>query len=228
VAFSEYSNVVQRDQAFGAGYRSIYEHYREEAEYNRELMKKDDQDLNTTLIFVSFLWLSGVCILTQAQAGLFSAITSTFIIEVNSKLTPNPNGETTVLFRVLIYKTDNTTLGGGRPTLPPWKGPPRTVAHVQAILFANLAASLLSAFLTMLGKRRLNRHASIDMQGLAVECNQNRQRKLDGIVTWYFDYVVESTVDAAGYTAASRLRPLPLSLGDQRHRCILRPQCNIV
>ena len=44
----------------------------------------------------------------------------------------------------------------------------------------------------MLGKQWLNRYASIDMRGTAIERSQNRQRKLDGIVTWYFDQVMES------------------------------------
>jgi len=44
----------------------------------------------------------------------------------------------------------------------------------------------------MLGKQWLNRYASIDVRGSAIERSQNRQRKLDGIVTWYFDYVMES------------------------------------
>jgi len=43
----------------------------------------------------------------------------------------------------------------------------------------------------MLGKQWLNRYASTDMRGNAIERSQNRQRKLDGIVTWYFDYVME-------------------------------------
>ena len=44
----------------------------------------------------------------------------------------------------------------------------------------------------MLGKQWLNRYASTDMRGTAVERSQNRQRKLDGVATWYFDYVMES------------------------------------
>ena len=64
--------------------------------------------------------------------------------------------------------------------------------HVQAILFASLAVSLLSAFLAMLGKQWLNRYASADMRGSAVEHGRNRQRKLDGTVAWYFDNVLES------------------------------------
>jgi len=126
------------------------------------------------------------------QAGLFSAVASAFIIEVNSHLQQDPNDETAALLRVLIYKIDNTTFGNDAPTLPQWTGPPHTVVQVQTILFASLAASLLSAFLAMLGKQWLNRYALTDMRGTAIERSQNRQRKLDGIVTWYFDHVMES------------------------------------
>jgi len=126
------------------------------------------------------------------QAGLFSAVTSAFIIEVHSHLQPDPNDETAALLRVLIHKIDNTTFGNNPPTLPQWTGPPDTIVHVQAILFASLAASLLSAFLAMLGKQWVNRYASTNMRGTAIERSQDRQRKLDGIVAWYFDHVMES------------------------------------
>ena len=128
----------------------------------------------------------------MSQAGLFSAVASAFIIDVGSQLQPDPNDQTVALLRVLIYKIDNTTFGNDVPTLPQWTGPPRMIVDVQAILFASLTASLLSAFLAMLGKQWLNRYASIDVRGSAIERSQNRQRKLDGIVSWYFDYVLES------------------------------------
>ena len=66
------------------------------------------------------------------------------------------------------------------------------IVQVQALLFASLTASLFSAFLVILGKQWLNRYASIDMRGSAIERSRNRQRKLDGIVNWYFDNVMES------------------------------------
>ena len=66
------------------------------------------------------------------------------------------------------------------------------IVQVQALLFASLTASLFSAFLAMLGKQWLNRYASVDMRGSAIERSRNRQRKLDGIVSWYFDNVMES------------------------------------
>jgi hypothetical protein len=66
------------------------------------------------------------------------------------------------------------------------------MVDVQAILYASLSGSLLSAFLVMLDKQWLNRYASTDMRGSAIERSQNRQRKLDGIVGWYFDSAMES------------------------------------
>ena len=129
----------------------------------------------------------------MSQAGLFSAVTSAFIIQVSSGLQPDPNEDTAALLRVLIYKVDNTAFGDNIPTIPqPWTGPPRMIVQVQTILFASLAASLFSAFLAMLGKQWLNRYASVDMRGSAIERSQNRQQKLDGIDSWYFDRLMES------------------------------------
>ena len=44
----------------------------------------------------------------------------------------------------------------------------------------------------MLGKQWLNRYNSTDMRGTAIERSHNRQRKLDGVVAWYFNVVMES------------------------------------
>jgi hypothetical protein len=44
----------------------------------------------------------------------------------------------------------------------------------------------------MLGKQWLNQYVSTDRRALTIESSRNRQRKLDGIVTWYFDFVMES------------------------------------
>jgi len=87
---------------------------------------------------------------------------------------------------------DSTAFGGDVPTVPQWLGPPRSIVQVQALLYASLAASLFSAFLAMLGKQWLNRCTPVDMRGTVIERSQNRQRKFDGIVNWYFDHVMES------------------------------------
>ena len=44
----------------------------------------------------------------------------------------------------------------------------------------------------MLGKQWLNRYDSTETRGTAIERSQGRQRKLNGIITWYFHYVMES------------------------------------
>ena len=128
------------------------------------------------------------------QAGLFSAVTSAFIVAVNSELKPGSDGETAALLRAILYNMNQTAFAGqDAPTTPPqWTSPPHAIVQVQAILYASLLASLLSAFLAMLGKQWLNRYVSVDMRGSVTERSQNRQRKLDGIGSWYFDYVMES------------------------------------
>jgi hypothetical protein len=126
------------------------------------------------------------------QAGLLSALTSAFILNVDPQLAPDSGDETAALLRVLLYEINNSTFGGDVPTLPEWAGPPLSLVNFQAILFASLIVSLLSAFLAMLGKQWLSLYASADMRGSAVERSHNRQRKLDGIVAWYFDHVMES------------------------------------
>ena len=92
----------------------------------------------------------------------------------------------------MLYKMDNTTFDGNVPSLPQWTGAPRAIIQVQAMLYASLAASLFSAFLAMLGKQWLNRYVSTGMRGTVIERSQDRQRKLDGIISWYFDHVMES------------------------------------
>lgn len=120
-----------------------------------------------------------------------SAVTSAFIIQVNSQLQPDSGGETTALLRVLIHKIDNTTFENV-PTPPQWNGPSRTTVLAQAFLVTSLAASLFSAFLAVLGKQWLGRYESTDLRETVVERGQNRQQKLDSIVTWRFHRVMQS------------------------------------
>jgi hypothetical protein len=87
---------------------------------------------------------------------------------------------------------DNTTFGNEIPTVPLWTGPQNTIVQVQALLYASLAASVFSAFFAMLGKQWLNRYSSTNVRGSAIERSQNRQRKHNGIIVWYFNYVLES------------------------------------
>ena len=60
--------------------------------------------------------------------------------------------------------------------------------QVQSILYSSLGVALFSAFLAMLGKQWLNRYS---IGSMADRCHY-RQRKLDGMTTWYFHVLMES------------------------------------
>ena len=188
-----YSSEQDAAPAQGGHRARFYRDYRKvAAEYDKEFLKKNDEDLNTTLIFVSCSHRFHERILTRVQAGLFSAVASAFILQVDSQLQPSSGDETVALLRLLIHKIDNTTFGNNVPTIPQWNGPPSAIVQVQAILFASLTISLFSAFLAMLGKQWLNLYESAEMRGSAIERSHNRQRKLAGIFAWYFVRVMES------------------------------------
>ncbi|KAF9784030.1 hypothetical protein BJ322DRAFT_1007821, partial [Thelephora terrestris] len=116
----------------------FYDKFQREAdEYDRDFMRKYDEDLNTTLIF----------------AGLFSAVTSAFIVDVESQLQPNYTQSSYTVLTILA----NISLGHPpadlNSVLPQWAGPSPNIVRVEAILYASLAASLLAAFVAMLGKQ---------------------------------------------------------------------------
>ena len=73
-----------------------------------------------------------------------------------------------------------------------WVGPDRTLVHTQAILFSSLAASLLAAFVAMLGKQWLNRYSQVEMRGSPMDRSRDRQRKMNGMDNWGFKFVMES------------------------------------
>ena len=98
-------------------------------------------------------------IYSREQAGLFSGVTSVFIVDVQDKLEPDFQEMNHALLKILA----NTALGnvptGADAAFPQWNGPNPTIVHVQAILYLSLAASLLAAFIAMMGKQWLSRYA---------------------------------------------------------------------
>lgn len=62
---------------------------------------------------------------------------------------------------------------------------------VQVLLYASLGASLLAAFLAVLGKQWLNRYVR-GKGGSAIERCRDRQRKADGMKDWLFPVVMET------------------------------------
>ena len=51
---------------------------------------------------------------------------------------------------------------GADAAFPEWNDPDDTIVHVQATLYSSLLASLLAAFIAILGKQWLNRYASVE------------------------------------------------------------------
>ncbi|KAF9781595.1 hypothetical protein BJ322DRAFT_1127743, partial [Thelephora terrestris] len=148
---------------------------RESEEFDKDYAGKYDDDLNTSLIF----------------AGLFSAVSSAFIIDVQSNLQPNPNTMTAAYLQILIHSMNNTLFPDTDPNSTIWTGPPPEIIKVQSLLYSSLATSLFAAFIAMLGKQWVNRYIR-KQGGSAAEKSRDRQRKLDGSKDWYFQLVIES------------------------------------
>ena len=124
------------------------------------------------------------------QAGLFSAVTSAFIIDVQDKLEPDYEEMNHVLLKIVAGAALGNTPTGADATLPEWSGPDGTTVHILAILYSSLAVSLLAAFAAMLGKRWLNRYASVE-RGSIINRGRDRKQKMEGMVTWQFGLVME-------------------------------------
>ncbi|KAF9649519.1 hypothetical protein BDM02DRAFT_3128351 [Thelephora ganbajun] len=155
----------------------FYDKFQREAdEYDRDFMKKYEEDLNTTLIF----------------AGLFSAVTSAFIVAVQTQLQPDYTQMSYDLLTIIASVSLGKTPTGPDAAFPQWGGPDPTTVHVQAILYSSLAASLLAALIAMLGKQWLNRYSQVEMRGSVIDRSRHRQGKMNGMVTWRFNLVMES------------------------------------
>ena len=130
-------------------------------------------------------------IFVDTQAGLFSAVSSAFIIDVQSKLQPDPNDMTAAYMQILIHAVNNTLFPDANLNSVTWTGPPPEIITVQSLLYASLATSLFAAFLAMLGKQWVNRYLR-NRGGSAADKSRNRQTKLDGLEKWRFHLAIES------------------------------------
>ena len=125
------------------------------------------------------------------QAGQFSAVSSAFIIDVQSKLEPDPNEMTAAYLQILIHEINGSLFPNASPDSVTWTGPPPRIVTVQSLLYASLATSLFAAFIAMFGKQWVNRYLR-NRGGSAADKSRDRQRKLDGFKKWHFHLVIES------------------------------------
>jgi len=138
------------------------ERWPEPQDYAMEFLKEPDEHLNITLLI----------------AGLLSVVISAFIIYITPQLQSDHNEESTALFRVLLFKIDDTIFGGDVPQVPHWTGPLCTTVMTQALLYLSLVATLASAFLAILAKQLFGTRAFADSRGSNIEGGQNPQREL--------------------------------------------------
>ena len=118
-------------------------------------------------------------------------VTSIFIVDVQSSLQPDFTELNYGLLKIIANVSLGNTQTGSAASLPQWNGPDPTVVHVQSILYSSLLVSLLAAFIAVLGKQWLSRYAQMEMRGSVVDRSRDRQRRMNGIVTWHFDLVME-------------------------------------
>ncbi|KAF9647309.1 hypothetical protein BDM02DRAFT_3081760, partial [Thelephora ganbajun] len=142
-------------------------------EHDNDLVSKYVGDLDTSLLF----------------AGLFSAVTTTFIVQIIPQIQPNSVDLTNVLLlRILQH---NTSFDGTDP-LAPVSSVPASVVRAQAILFASLSITLVVAFIAVLGKQWILYYTQASTWGNIVDRGKERQAKLVGLQKWGLHLIMES------------------------------------
>ncbi|KAJ7021834.1 hypothetical protein C8F04DRAFT_1273245 [Mycena alexandri] len=150
--------------AFWTAYKTLAD------EYDKEIQRKYGNDLDTSLIF----------------AGLFSAVSSAFIIQIQPELQPTPEPTGTAL-GLLTLLMQNITIS----TAPLSNTPPTIIIVTQGFLYFSLFSALLAALLAVLGKQWLLHYDSVGERGTISERGLERQRKFDGMQRWKFDLVMQ-------------------------------------
>ncbi|KAJ7893515.1 hypothetical protein B0H13DRAFT_1625217, partial [Mycena leptocephala] len=120
--------------AFWTAYKKLAD------EFDAELQGKYGQDLDTSLIF----------------AGLFSAVSSAFIIQIQPELQPDPNVPIQALLAVLVQNITGPTSAQFPPgvsTQPGTAASTTTVIVAQSLLYSSLFATLLAVLLAVLAKQ---------------------------------------------------------------------------
>jgi Family of unknown function (DUF6535) len=127
----------------------------------------------------------------MVQAGLFSAVSAAFIVNLESNLSPSETKTTNVLLMVLINKIDNGTFPEQDLGLPVSQGLSSTQIWIQTLAHASLSTSLLAAFGAVLAKQWLGYYKTTRFgQGALDERCKRRQLKLDGLKSWHFSTIV--------------------------------------
>jgi Family of unknown function (DUF6535) len=160
-------------------------------QYDDDFLERHNGDMDVLLIFVSVPRFPSHLLNQHFQAGLFSAVSSAFIVNMESGLSPSASDTTNALLMILINKVDNGTFSDQDAALPVWRGPSYTTIWIQTLAYASLSTSLLAAFGAMLGKQWLGHFKTSRFgRGALDERCKRRQQKLDGLEAWYFNTIM--------------------------------------
>ncbi|KAG1850144.1 hypothetical protein F4604DRAFT_1546554, partial [Suillus subluteus] len=108
-------------------------------EHDGEFLERYTSDMDIVLVF----------------SGLFSAVSTSFIVAMESNLSPDPSDTTNALLKQLVYiGLGNLAAAGPAPADPAstWS-PTAPTLWIQTIAYASLSMSLLAAFGAVLGKQ---------------------------------------------------------------------------
>ena len=176
-----------------APYRFWSAYERVAKQRDNEFIERNNGELDVLLIFVRATHLASTWIQLRSivQAGLFSAVSSAFIMNMQSSLSPNASDTTNALLKILVNKIDNTTFPAQEAALPVWTGPDSTTIWIQTLAYTSLSNSLLAAFGAVLGKQWLGHFKTSRLgRGALHERCQRRHRKFVGLETWHFSTII--------------------------------------
>ncbi|KAG2739167.1 hypothetical protein P692DRAFT_20756500 [Suillus brevipes Sb2] len=148
-------------------------------EHDSEFLERYTSDMDIVLVF----------------SGLFSAVSTSFIVAMEPNLKFDPSDTTNALLAQLVQiGLGNLATASSAPVpLASTWSPSEMTIWIQIIAYASLSMSLLAAFGAVLGKQWLGYYKSNRYgRGSQEERGKRRQEMFDGIVTWYFDAVVQA------------------------------------
>jgi hypothetical protein len=122
---------------------------------------------------------------------LFSAVSATFVVDIQSKLQPDPNEQSAALLRAILLTLGNSAIPNENLATPLAGGNPPGEVVTTGLMYASLLISLLAAFVAMLGKQWLGSYLRNEGGSVVERCG-DRQRKFDGLQKWPLHPFIES------------------------------------
>ncbi|KAG9007230.1 hypothetical protein FRB95_006195 [Tulasnella sp. JGI-2019a] len=169
--------------------------------YDEDTMGRLNSNLENVLIFVSDDYIGLLAriskLISDLQAGLFSAVNSAFIILAMSNFITNPAedtntilAETNALLRLLVPNSDTVTppdVARGPQAVPSFKA-----VRQLCVFFASLALSLAAAFGAVLAKQWLQFYEHTGELERSEKKGRSRTERYYGAESWGLRIVVEA------------------------------------